>query len=324
MNESFHRQYRKMPFPARTGAWLAVLFSFIVVTNSVATIVTIELPPAGTNISFIQDFSILDPLNGTSLNGQTQSLNIFFANETFLVAPGFTTVTVDFFINQSGAIGTLPANGYCVTGYLIDEAGNPVSSPASIPDSGTMPAQVWPGWPFYLHNGIGYLPATKLFETQFSGGGPVYGLQNGYYINPIIFSGVHFDITYPVSPGNAVIGGRLVIVDYDDSILDSPSPVPDSQYFIGAPTPVVDFTEAKNTGPNGAAKGYLLNFQMNASPYYPYILQTATNLTSPVNWLPFITNSADSNGLWTITITNPPAVSSEFFRVVAAPGPIAQ
>jgi hypothetical protein len=44
--------------------------------------------------------------------------------------------------------------------------------------------------------------------------------------------------------------------------------------------------------------------QFSGTPNYPYILQSATNLTPPVNWQPVLTNAADANGNWQFTDTN--------------------
>jgi sugar lactone lactonase YvrE len=47
-----------------------------------------------------------------------------------------------------------------------------------------------------------------------------------------------------------------------------------------------------------------LQIQFFGTPNYPYILQSATNLTPPVNWQPVLTNSADGNGNWQFMDTN--------------------
>ena len=59
-----------------------------------------------------------------------------------------------------------------------------------------------------------------------------------------------------------------------------------------------------------------LVFKFTGTPSYPYILQSANNLTSPINWQPIITNSTDANGNWNITITNSFSVPFCFFRAV--------
>jgi hypothetical protein len=48
---------------------------------------------------------------------------------------------------------------------------------------------------------------------------------------------------------------------------------------------------------------------------YPYFLQSATNLTPPVNWQPVLTNPADGNGNWQFTDTNLNG-SQKFYRAV--------
>jgi hypothetical protein len=60
-----------------------------------------------------------------------------------------------------------------------------------------------------------------------------------------------------------------------------------------------------------------LQFQFAGTPNYPYILQTATNLTPPVNWQSIFTNPADVNGNWSFTVTNPPSIPAGYYRVLA-------
>ena len=318
---SVSRQERRSKTPATPGICLALIALFTIVSKSAEAMnVTMEVSGSAANLSYIQDFSVLDTLNGTPLNGQTQSVNIFFNDNDFLVSVGGSSFFMDLFINESGAIGTWPTNQYFVTGYLIDAAGNPLSASVSFPDSGSIPAQVWPGWPFYLPDGTEYLPATKMFEAQFAPT-PIYGNPGGYYNNPIIFSGVHFDITYPVSPTDNIIGGRVVIANFNDPILNSPNPVPVySEYFVTIPQPVLAVTGVNSPGPGGTANTNALNMQLMGTPNYPYILESATNIAFP-NWQPILTNSADEYGIWNITITNLPSIPCRFFQVVAWPGP---
>jgi len=58
-----------------------------------------------------------------------------------------------------------------------------------------------------------------------------------------------------------------------------------------------------------------LQIQFSGTPNYPYILQSATNLTSPVNWQPVLTNPADGNGNWQFTDTNLNE-NQKFYRAV--------
>ena len=60
-----------------------------------------------------------------------------------------------------------------------------------------------------------------------------------------------------------------------------------------------------------------LKLQLTGTPNYPYVLQSATNLTPPVNWQPVLTNPADNNGNWQFTDTNTTNVPARFYRVAA-------
>lgn len=58
-----------------------------------------------------------------------------------------------------------------------------------------------------------------------------------------------------------------------------------------------------------------LQLQLTGTPYYPYILQSATNLTPPIIWKSIRTNSADANGNWQFTDTSLNA-GQKFYRAV--------
>jgi hypothetical protein len=47
-----------------------------------------------------------------------------------------------------------------------------------------------------------------------------------------------------------------------------------------------------------------LAIHFTGTPNYPYILEIATNLTTPIYWQPFLTNPSDGNGNWQFTDTN--------------------
>jgi hypothetical protein len=55
--------------------------------------------------------------------------------------------------------------------------------------------------------------------------------------------------------------------------------------------------------------------QFTGTPYYPYILQSATNLTPPISWKSILTNPADGNGNWQSTDTNLNSLQ-KFYRAV--------
>ncbi len=60
-----------------------------------------------------------------------------------------------------------------------------------------------------------------------------------------------------------------------------------------------------------------LRLQLSGTPNFLYILQSATNLTPPINWQPILTNPADVNGNWSTVVTNWKSVPSAFFRAEA-------
>jgi hypothetical protein len=67
---------------------------------------------------------------------------------------------------------------------------------------------------------------------------------------------------------------------------------------------------------NRTIDGQQLTLQLTGSPNYPYILQTTTDMTPPVNWQSVLTNPADGNGNWSFTVTNLPSPGG-YFRAVA-------
>jgi alpha-tubulin suppressor-like RCC1 family protein len=59
-----------------------------------------------------------------------------------------------------------------------------------------------------------------------------------------------------------------------------------------------------------------LTLHLTGEPIYPYILQSSTNLTPPVNWQSLFTNISDANGNWSFVITNLAGVPCRFYRAI--------
>lgn len=59
-----------------------------------------------------------------------------------------------------------------------------------------------------------------------------------------------------------------------------------------------------------------LQLQFTGTPYFPYILQSTTNLTPPVQWQSILTNSTDGNGNWSFTLTNLTSAPDCFYQAV--------
>lgn len=206
-----------------------LLFAFETSAPAGSLLTSIDPGAAGSEFSY-QTFDFFD-LAGTPLNGQTQSLTVVFANSKFLVDETFE---FELYLNQSGGLGTLPANGYAVSGYLLNDSYEALGNATHFPRNLEMPAQIWPGWPFTLDNQP-FLPATVGFGQGLSGTivddipGPDYS------IDPLVFYGIHFDIELPDSPGTTLIGSRLLFANFDSPILISPDPIP--RYIVHVPEP---------------------------------------------------------------------------------------
>jgi glucosylceramidase len=78
--------------------------------------------------------------------------------------------------------------------------------------------------------------------------------------------------------------------------------------FSGALAP------AAPTGMTATMIGGGLQVQFIGTPDYPYILEMATNLASPINWQPVLTNPADAGGNWSFTVTNTQDIPARFYR----------
>jgi hypothetical protein len=58
-----------------------------------------------------------------------------------------------------------------------------------------------------------------------------------------------------------------------------------------------------------------VQLQLSGTPGYPYLLQSATNLTPPINWVSLFTNAADAIGNWQFIDTNLNG-SQRFYRAL--------
>ena len=65
-----------------------------------------------------------------------------------------------------------------------------------------------------------------------------------------------------------------------------------------------------------STNNHQLALQLTGTPSYPYILQSATNLSSPINWQSILTNPADATGIWNFTVSNLSDVPKRFYRAV--------
>jgi PEP-CTERM motif len=221
---------------------------------------TVTLDPGPTGSSFNYQYFDFSTFAGTPLAGQNLSLDIRFTSAAFLVD---RALTMELFLNQTGPLGTNPTAGYAMSGYLIGRDGNPLVNNAAFLKNVEMPAQIFPGWPFTTPGGDPLLPATVGFGAQVDGfivddiPGPDYSIA------PVVFSGVHFDITLPNSPGNSLIGSRFELANFDSPILISPDPLP--RYAVHIPEPSSLFTLAVGLVFFAARKQLLIRRKLTSS-----------------------------------------------------------
>ena len=142
------------------------------------TIVLAPGPPGTTSQDIWMSFNALD---GTALNGQAQSLDFVFADQKWIAT---RTDTLDAHLSIYTNAGTYP--GFLRgTGYLFDSANNDIGVPCGFGSAAGSNGQM----------DAGLFPANRLN-------------------NPLIFYGVHFDLTYPVNPSVTASGEYLRLIDY--------------------------------------------------------------------------------------------------------------
>ena len=200
----------------------------ILLSASSVQATTVTLDPGADGTSFLFKDFFFNDLAGTNYDGQTIGLDVVFSG-AFLVTP---LLNVNLNLNQASGLGVSPTTGFSVSGYLLDGSGQAANAPTTMPLTGTMPGQLHPGWPYTLADGQHYLPATTNYEFTLRGAST---MAPGALVDPIIFSGIHFDITMPDTL-DALIGARMSIASYgsgytfrqpvDSPILVSPAVMP--------------------------------------------------------------------------------------------------
>jgi len=161
-------------------AAIVSLASLGVARSAAATTIWLNLGPSmvTSNVN-----TSVDVLNGTTLQGQTLSLDFQFLNGKFV---RLFSITSDSFLtllrlqtNGSGTVGFLDG-----TGYLIDQQGNPLQQPQQLGsasgDNGSIAAGLFP-------------------------------LLPGELQRPLDFFGIHLDLTFPVNPFVSITGGELAL-----------------------------------------------------------------------------------------------------------------
>lgn len=193
-----------------TRIGMALVIFVVSVQSAGASSFTVNLDPGADGSTYMFKDWFFSELAGTQFDGQTLSVDVMFGK--FLVAP---LLSVNLNLNQASGLGVWPTTGFSVSGHLLDEDKNVVSPTKEMPLTMQMPGQLHPGWPYMLEDGRNYVPATTGYEMTFQG---TSTMLPGALITPIIFAGIHFDITMP-NTVDWLVGSRMSISDYGNGQL---------------------------------------------------------------------------------------------------------
>ena len=214
---------------------LSALALLVLLSGSPAYAGAITLDPGAEGSSYFYANHILTGVLGsTSMQGQTEAIDFIFSDNKFLAAGA---VTMDLWINQDNPMGEWPTTASSVSAYLFDATYNPITPTMTFVHNGTMPTQIWPGWGYYLPDGTEYLPAATGYEGTFVGARIAEAPENDdYFLEAMLFHGIHMDITYPDSPDDHAIGLALSMSNFNhlnptthefyNPLYVSPDPVP--------------------------------------------------------------------------------------------------
>jgi hypothetical protein len=225
---------------------------------------------------------------------------VFVASNVVAVAAGYWH---SLFVKTDGSLWAM---GYNYYGQLGNGSTSNVNRPVNVRNLFSV-ANVLPGngANHSLALGIVMIPATVTL-------GNLNQLYTGNAISVTATStppGLTVNLTYNGSPFAPTNAGSYTVI----------GTISDTTYYGSATATLVvglppqSFTASGTNGANGQQ----LNLQLTGTPAYPYILQTATNLTPPINWQSVLTNPADVGGNWSWTLTNVSGLPGGFYRVVA-------
>jgi len=165
---------------------LATLGCTISWARTYATTIAIDLgPPRRVTGEKIISFN---DLNDIQFSGQTLSLDLVFSGNSF-VRLFKSTNSAFLLLPMLDVFGAGTINNPTGSGYLFDEAGNPISSVTSFGGSVTTD------------------PGGEAFRFSLGGFFPFLADQTGSF--PLDIYGAHLDITLPNGPGFDVTGGEF-------------------------------------------------------------------------------------------------------------------
>jgi alpha-tubulin suppressor-like RCC1 family protein len=233
-------------------------------------------------------------------NGTWNTVNrpVNVASNVVSVAAGYYH---SLFTQTNGTLWAMGGNNYGQLGNGMTSSSN---RPANLPHLSI--ANVFPADTAFHSLAIGILqtPATVTLAN-------LNQLYSGSAINVTASTtppGLTVNLTYngssfaPTNAGSYTVIGTISDPNYYGSATNT--------LVVGLPPQ--SFTASNTSGTNGQQ----LTLQLIGTPTYPYVLQTATNLTPPINWQSILTNSADAGGNWSFIVTNLTDAPGRFYRAV--------
>ncbi len=185
---------------------IGLIIGLCLIFSSKAAVIEFDPGPEGSSF-FYSYHNFRGVFGGTPMIGQDLMLDFLFSENKSLVAE---KIDIDISIPQAN-LGVWPEHYFTVKGFLFDSVGHKVTdlvyfentsvAPGFIvPEDGTL----FPEDAYYLlpDGKTKYVPASTGYSAFFDG--------------PLAFSGIHFDITAPLSPLDTILGVSLVYGNYRD------------------------------------------------------------------------------------------------------------
>lgn len=171
----------------------------------------IEFNPGPKDTSFFYNYyNFRGVLGDTPMLGQDFSLDFVFSDNKFFTAP---KMDINFMIAQKPM--EWPERFFSVKGFLFDSLGHKVSDLVIFDNTSNGPGFIVPDDAILFPEDAYYLlpdGKTKYVPAQ-TGYSAFFDSTPG---DPLLFSGVHFDISAPVSPSDTILGVSLDFSNFRD------------------------------------------------------------------------------------------------------------
>jgi hypothetical protein len=236
----------------------------------------------------------------------------------------------------SGAAGTAVVSNGVVTGIIVSNPGSGYTTPPAVeisPPTADATAVPVIDYGFVVSatitsGGAGYQEVPNVRFVGGSGSGAVGTavVSNGVVTGITVTDAGSGYTTPPTIQIDAPTAIALPGQTNSDFSLTEVTSANAGDYFVvvsndwGSATSSVATLAVTNADPQNltlTATGGALLLEFTGTPNAPYVLETATNLTPPVNWQLVVTNNADGLGNWTYLVPKTSAVPTLYLRAAA-------